>query len=431
MERALIVDDDRDFTRMMAALVSRHGFETVTAQSLRAARRQIALGAPDLLLVDLYLPDGQGLSLLDDDALGERTQVILITGNASLETSIQALRRGAADYLVKPVSMPRLESILARAMRPRDPPVDIHAELARTGRFGSLVGRSGRMELVYEQIARVTRTSMPVFFSGETGTGKSLAARLVHDFGPRRDAPFIEFNCGGWSAQDLEGELFGDAARPGAIRRAATGTLFLDEVCSLPPSAQARLLASIESGALQQPRDGTGVRLISATSRQPSAAVAQGLLREDLLYRLRVFPIEMPPLRDRMEDLTLLAAYLLREIGRRDGNFKRATPGALQRLAQYRWPGNVRELRNALEQSHAMTVGGEIKHSWLPRDEAAPAVRPDTPSLTLSAGMSLAQVEREVILATLERFGGRRDRAALELGISPKTLYTRLKHYGR
>jgi len=350
---------------------------------------------------------------------------VLMTGNASLESSILALRHGAADYLLKPVSMPQLESVLSRVMKPAQSPphpADLHAELQRTGRFGPLVGRSGRMELLYEQIVRVARTSVPVFIKGETGTGKELAARTVHELSRRRDSRFAVMNCA-LPPLLLEGALFGAGDQPGLLADAKGGSLFLDDICAMPGALQARLLRALE--------DGADVRLLSATSRDPAAAIAAGALREDLFYRLCVFPIEMPPLRERVEDLPLLAAHLLREIGRREGVFRQATPAALQRLAQYRWPGNVRELRNALEQSYVMASGREITHPWLPRDGAAPApVVQRENTFEVAAGTTLAQVEREVILATLARCGGHKERTAHVLGISPKTLYTRLKQYG-
>jgi two-component system, NtrC family, response regulator AtoC len=415
MRNALIVDDDNDFSRMMTALVSRHGVTATSAASLDAARRRIAAAPPELVLLDLFLPDGDGMSLLDDAQLLRNSEVVLMTGHASLETSIHAMRRGASDYLVKPVSEAQLARILERVIKPARHEVDhaqLHAQLQYTGRFGALVGRSGAMELVYENIARVAPTSAAVFVTGETGTGKELAARTLHDLS-RRPGPFVTLNCTG-SLTAPEGEL---------VEQARGGTLFLDEVCEMPVAVQARLLRTLETES--------SVRVVSATRHDPARAMAAGLLRDDLFYRLAVFRIEMPPLRARMEDLPLLTGFLLREIGQREGIFKHATPAAIEQLGHYSWPGNVRELQNVLHHSYVMSPGHEIKHPWLPRDpQPAAAIARRGENFTVATGTTLAQVERAVILDTLERCGQNRERTAAALGISLKTLYNRLKQYG-
>jgi len=429
MRNALIVDDDTDFSRMMTALVSRHGVTATSAASLDAARRRIAAAPPELVLLDLFLPDGDGMSLLDDAQLMRNSEVVLMTGHASLETSIRAMRRGATDYLVKPVSEAQLARILDRVMKPASRELDhaeLHAQLQRTGRFGSLVGRSGAMELVYENIAHVAPTSAAVFITGETGTGKELAARTVHDLSLRA-GPFVTLNCTS-PPTVLESELFGEGAPGGKppgmplIEQAQGGTLFLDEVCEMPVQVQARLLRVLEAES--------GVRVVSATRHDPARAMAAGSLRDDLFYRLAVFRIEMPPLRARMEDLALLTGFLLREIGQREGLFKHATPAAIEQMTNYCWPGNVRELQNVLHHSYVMTPGREIKHPWLPRaPQPAVGVARRGENFTVPMGTTLAQVERAVILATLEQCGQNRERTAATLGVSLKTLYNRLKQY--
>lgn len=446
MGNALIVDDDPDFCQMMAALVSHHGFKASTAQSLGAARNQMALSHPDIVLLDLQLPDGDGLSLLDDARLFGRSEVVLMTGFASLETSIRALRQGAADYLVKPVGAEQLASILSRVTRPAviQAKVDrLQQQWQGTGAFGSLVGRSGQMQLVHDQVGRVAETSVPVLIRGESGTGKKLVARTVHELGRRHAQRFVPVTCAAMAPDTLAAELFGVAAgdagqRPqvGLFEQARGGTLYLDEICDMPPAMQVKLLRVLETGSYtpvgaDAPRP-FDVRLVSATRRNPEQAVAAGVLRQDLYYRLNVFPLELPPLRERIEDLPLLAAHLLHEISRTEGARKRLAPSALLLLSQYHWPGNVRELRNALHQSYVMARQDEIRHPWLPRSAAsagaaAPgAADPSRPCV----GRTLAEVEREVVLATLERLGNHRDRTAQALGISPKTLYNRLKKYG-
>ena len=449
MGHALIVEDDIDQARMMAALVGAGGFSAATARSLGEARRQMAMQSPDLLLLDLRLPDGNGMSLLDEQELIGNSEVVLMTGHASLETSIQALRYGAADYLIKPVSAKQLQSILSRVTTPsvlRAEVDTLNEDLQRSGRFGHLVGKSEEMKRVYEQIARVAGTSVTVFITGESGTGKELVASTVHDLSRRRSRPFLAVNCGAISPQLIETEIFGhekgsftgaDRQHQGFFERAHGGTLFLDEITEMPPALQVKLLRVLETGTFMRvgsttPQE-TDVRVIAATNRDPAQAVSSGALREDLYYRLNVFPIELPPLRDRVEDVPLLVTHFLRDIGQREGTFKRATPGALERLTRYRWPGNVRELRNVLQRAWVMTAGEEIADTWLPRDVLSEpaAVAPGLgTSLQVEIGTPLAAMEKRVILATLEHYGNQKERTAAALGISLKTLYNRLKEYG-
>jgi two-component system, NtrC family, response regulator AtoC len=448
MGHALIVEDDFDAARMMATLVNDQGYSAATAPSLRDARRQMALQPPDLLLLDLHLPDGNGMSLLDEADLIGNSEVVLMTGHASLETSIQALRYGAADYLIKPVGAQQLRGILSRVMKPSTLQAEVRelqATLERSGRFGHLVGKSEPMQLVYRQIARVAGTSVTVFVTGESGTGKELVARTVHDLSRRRARPFLAVNCGAISPQLIESEIFGhekgsftgaERQHQGFFERAHGGTLFLDEITEMPLELQVKLLRVLETGTFMRvgstTAQATDVRVVAASNRDPAQAVARGQLREDLWYRLNVFPIELPPLRTRLEDLPLLVAHFLQDIGRREGEMKQASAAALERLAQYRWPGNVRELRNVLQRAYVMTEGSEIADQWLPRDtlalEAVPAAARE--KLEVAVGTPLAAIERQVILATLEHYGHHKERTAAALGVSLKTLYNRLKEYG-
>ena len=466
MGHALIVEDDADAAKMMAKLVALEGFSAATAQSLRDARRQMALQQPDVVLLDLRLPDGNGMALLDDAELIGNSEVVLMTGHATLETSIQALRYGAADYLIKPVSAKQLQSILSRVMKPSVLKAEVNTlqrDLQRTGRFGHLVGTSPSMVSVYEQIARVAGTSVTVFITGESGTGKELVARTVHDLSRRRARPFLAVNCGAISPNLIESEIFGhekgsftgaERQHQGFFERAHGGTLFLDEITEMPLELQVKLLRVLETGTFMRvgstTAQETDVRVVAAANRDPAQAVAQGRFREDLLYRLNVFPLELPPLRERLDDLPLLVKHFLAEIGKREGAAKHATPAALERLAQYRWPGNVRELRNVLQRAYVMAADAEITDQWLPRNAtaqpaatgsaaawmpaaaavAAPQAAPATASLQVTVGTPLAAVERQVILATLEHFGHHKERTAAALGVSLKTLYNRLKEYG-
>jgi DNA-binding NtrC family response regulator len=446
---------------MMSALVSHQGFTVATAPSLQDARRQLALQPPDLVFLDLRLPDGSGMDLFETKDLLAASEVVLITAHASLDTSVQALRLGAADYLVKPITAPQLASVLKRYVQPRvlqDEMSQLDAQWARTGQFALLLGRSPPMRRVVEQIKRVASTSISVFITGESGTGKELVAQSVHSLSRRRSAPFLAVNCGAIAPNLMESEVFGhekgsftgaDAQHQGFFERAHGGTLFLDEITEMPPELQVKLLRVLETRSYMRvgstrSRD-ADVRVIAATNRQPELAVAEGRLREDLMYRLNVFPIHMPPLRDRCEDVPILARHFLATIAQQEGRRKQFTPEALDALSAFRWPGNVRELRNVVQRAYVMTEDDRISDEWLPRNSGLPlrprsaaAGRPSEreastsdAEITLPIGIPLAEVERRMILAALAHFDRNKERTAAALGISIKTLYNRLKDYER
>jgi DNA-binding NtrC family response regulator len=462
----LIVDDDIDSAQTLRALTSNAQTTVATAHTLLDARKQIVLQSPDIILLDLMLPDGSGMALFEDAHLLERSEVILVTGHASLETSIQALRLGAADYLVKPVSPEHLHRVFSRFMKPSTMQAEVadwHASVARNGNFGHLWGRSGTMLAVYEQISRVAATSVSVFITGESGTGKELVAQTVHELSRRRKQPFLAVNCGAISPHLFESEIFGhekgsftgaERQHSGFFERASGGTLFLDEITEMPLELQVKLLRVLETGRFTRVGSTSSidsdVRVLAASNRPISQAVASGRLREDLLYRLNVFPIELPPLRKRLEDVPLLAQHFLTAISQSEGLRKRFTPEALKQLGSYRWPGNVRELRNAVQRAFVMAPGEQLDHHWLPSAQASPEAdedsgmtvipveRPRTATasapagpatLTLPIGTSMTEIERAVILATLEHYNHHKERVAAVLGISLKTLYNRLKEY--
>jgi two-component system, NtrC family, response regulator AtoC len=468
MPHALVVDDDADSAASLRDLIAGERFTVAVAHNLRDARRQISLQQPDIMLLDLRLPDGNGMDLLAEPQLVGNIEVVLCTGHASIDTSVQALRLGAADYLVKPINLKQLQGVLSRIMKPstlKAEVEDLTANLAQSGHFGHLWGRSEAMQQVYEQISRVAGTSVTVFITGESGTGKEVVAQTVHDLSRRRKRPFLAVNCGAISPNLIESEIFGhekgsftgaDRQHQGFFERASGGTLFLDEITEMPLELQVKLLRVLETGrfmrvgsTVSQEAD---VRIIAATNRLPLQAVAAGRLREDLLYRLNVFPIELPPLRQRLSDVALLANHFLVGIGEQEGHARRFTPGALAQLATYPWPGNVRELRNAVQRAYVMAQGDLIDERWLPRVADNPAAPPaaaaavaaplaaplaappvaatvDAESVTLPIGTSMAQAERALVLATLRHFNHHKERTAAVLGISLKTLYNRLKEY--
>lgn len=448
MPHALVIDDEADSADMMAALIATEGFTVATAGSLRDARRQLALQEPDVVLLDLMLPDGSGMDLLEDSKALANTEVVLITGHASLDTSIQALRLGAADYLIKPVNVKQLSGILSRLIKPatlKAEACELMDSLDKEGHFGQLWGRSPAMRRIYEQILRVSGTAVTVFITGESGCGKEVVASTVHDLSRRRNRPFLAVNCGAISPNLIESEIFGhekgsftgaDRQHQGFFERASGGTLFLDEITEMPLDLQVKLLRVLESGTYSRVGSTqileTDLRIIAATNRPPEQAVRAGKLREDLLYRLNVFPIHLPPLRDRLEDVPLIAEHFLSEISRREGQVKRFSPEALSRLSQHRWQGNVRELRNIVHRAYVMAPDTIIMDECLPESNDDQTPLPSStgaPILQIRVGTPLAEIERQVVLATLEYNERHKERTAATLGVSLKTLYNRLKEY--
>jgi DNA-binding NtrC family response regulator len=449
MPQALVVEDDSGHRGALTELIETEGFEVAAVGTLADARRELSQRSFDLLFVDLRLPDGSALELLPEIERSPGMDAVLVTGHATVDSAVEAFRRGAFDYLTKPVDLPRLREILAharRAARLRDEVGALRRELRELGRFGKLVGASAAMQKVYDQIQKVAPTDATVLITGETGTGKELVAETLHALSRRREAPFLPLNCGAVSATLIESELFGHergsftgatARRDGYFERANSGTLFLDEISEMPVELQVKLLRAIETQDIQrigadQPIR-VDVRVVAATNRDPELAVAEGRLREDLLYRLNVFPIQVPPLRERGEDVDLLATNFLARLNQRAGTRKELSRAARERLRAHAWPGNVRELKHVIERAF-ISGGDEIEAEWLGLGEppAGPAVDAAAAAaageLPIRVGMSAAEAERVLTLATLERYGERR-RAAEVLGISLKTLYNRLKSY--
>jgi two-component system response regulator AtoC len=439
----LIVEDDVNLRAALAALASREGAVPREAGTLEEARKRLAEAPLDAVLVDLTLPDGSGLSLLGaPEALGS-PEYIVVTGDGTAESAVQALKRGAIDYLTKPVDRARLRSVLANVQRTRvlkHEAVDLRSQLREFGRFGRLIGRSAPMQRVYDLIERVAPTDAGVFVTGESGTGKELVAETIHLLSRRRTNSFVAVNCGALAPSLIESEFFGhekgsftgaDRRRIGYFERADGGTLFLDEITEMPQELQVKLLRVLEEEAVTRV-GGTelthvDVRIVAASNRDPQEAVARGQLREDLLYRLNIFPIDLPPLRAREDDAVLLAEHFLDRVNAREGSRKRFTPRALARLRALAWPGNVRELENAVERA-AILADEAIDAEALPRPHPGEAIAEDA-ALHVRIGTPLEDIERRMILATLESLDGNKRRTAELLGISLKTLYNRLSVY--
>src|SRR5690349_14596680 len=440
MPHVLLVDDDPEQLEWLSEFVKAEGFTVAKATSLRTARIQLTQMRPDVLLTDLQLPDGNGVELVDDLEQREATEVVMITGHATVESAVNALRAGATDYLVKPVEIERLRSILQRVPGTHELRQEIGTlrdELRGLGRFGHMIGSSPVMQKLYDQLNRVSSTSATVLLVGESGTGKELAAQTIHDLSRRKKRPFLPLNCGAVSPNLIESELFGhekgsftgaDRQHKGYFERAHGGSLFLDEITEMPQELQVKLLRVLETGSFQRVGTTTpiaaDVRLIAATNRNPEQAVADGKLREDLFHRLNVFPIAMPPLRDRGTDIELLAQHFLDVLNRQESTTKSFAPATIAALYAHNWPGNVRELKNYVQRAYILA--DEVIDAHLA--PATVAQRESAPLLSVRVGTTLDEVSRRLIEATLAECGSKR-KAADMLGISLKTLYNRLAAY--
>jgi DNA-binding NtrC family response regulator len=446
MPTALLIDDDPSILEPLTLWVEREGFQTQAWGTLEEARAALEEDEFDVLIADLELPDGKALELLPD-LRDSSTQVVLITGYATVASAIEAFRLGVTDYLVKPVDTMRLRQILRNLMRTVDLRAevdDLREELRSAGRFGGMVGSSKAMQTVYDQVLRVAPTQAPVLVIGETGTGKELVAETLHQLSGRSKQPYVTVNCGAIAPTLVESELFGHekgsftgatSQRIGVFERAHEGTLFLDEITEMPLDLQVKLLRVLETRELHRiggsaaiPVD---VRIIAATNRDPHEAVRAGQLREDLLYRLMVFPIRVPPLRERGGDVEQIAEHLLSRLNEKAGTTKRFAPEALEVLERQPWPGNVRELRNCVERAFIL-ASDRIGIESLPfEDGPAPGEGPTgRAGIWVPVGASLAEVERDLIRCTLEHHGGDRTRTSKSLGISVRTLYNRIQKYG-
>ena len=440
MPHLLLVDDDPEQIEWLTELAKAEGFTVAQADSLRAARIHMSRLQPDILLTDLQLPDGKGVDLVADLEQRESTEVVMITGHASVESAVEALRLGATDYMVKPVDVERLKAILRRVPRTGELRAEIgelRDELRKLGRFGHILGSSVPMQKLYDQLGRVAPTSATVLITGESGTGKELAAQTLHDLSRRKKSPFLPLNCGAVSPQLIESELFGhekgsftgaDRQHKGYFERAHGGTLFLDEITEMPQELQVKLLRVLETGSFTRVGTttpiSTDVRVLAATNRNPEGAVADGKLREDLYHRLNVFPLSMPPLRDRAADIELLAQHFLEVLNQQESASKSFAPATIAALYAHSWPGNVRELKNYVQRAFILAddvIDSNLAPTVVTQQESAPL-------LSVRVGTTLDEVSRRLIEATLAECGSKR-KAADMLGISLKTLYNRLAAY--
>ncbi len=442
MAHALIVDDDPDVVEWLQEVARMEGFTIARAHSLREARIELGRQRPDVLLTDLRLPDGEGIDLVRELEKPDATEVIVVTGHATVDSAVAALRAGASDYLVKPADLERVQAVLRHAKKTsalQHEIGELREELRKLGRFGRILGSSACMQVAYDQLSRVAPTSATVLLIGESGTGKELAAQTLHELSRRREAPFLPLNCGAVAPQLIESELFGhergsftgaDRQHKGFFERANGGSVFLDEITEMPMELQVKLLRVLETGSFTRvggtQQMASDVRVVAATNRDPEKAVAEGKLREDLYHRLNVFPVRLPPLRDRGSDIEQLAQYFLDELNRIEGTHKTFSRDSLVRLYQHNWPGNVRELRNYVQRAYIM-ADDQIECDLGSSDRSARA--DDGTTITIRVGTALEEVERRVTMATLAHCGHVKRKAAEILGVSLKTLYNRLEAY--
>jgi DNA-binding NtrC family response regulator len=442
----LLVDDDATFREVLSGELERLGFQVSGAGSGEEALRAVAKLEPQVVLLDLQLPDVSGLQVLE--RLRERcpaSEVIMLTGHGSFDTAIQAIRMGAFDYVAKPCPLDELEVRIQRALERRS--LQQRASLLERGLTppdpaSLFVGTSPAFRATLSLLERVAPSDSSVLVCGETGTGKEMAAKLVHARSARRERPFVVVDCAALQEELLQSELFGhergaftgaDRAKPGLFEVANGGTIFLDEIGEVSPATQVKLLRVLDTGSFRHV-GGTAeihvdARVIAATNRDLAALVRQGRFREDLFYRLRTITVELPPLRERKGDVQLLADHFLARLNERYGFSRRTSAEAAGLLQQYHWPGNVRELLHVLESAAIVCEGPEILPGHLP-----PAVRaPALPSLPEAASVdplpSLQDVERAHIERALRATGGHRGRAAKILGISERSLYRKIEEY--
>jgi len=447
-KRILVVDDEPKMRRVLEIMLQKMGHEVVSAGNGVEALQCIDKGAVDLVITDLRMPEMDGIELLTELRARETlTPVIVITAYGTIESAVDAMKRGASDYILRPFDIDTLELAVGRVFATE--------ELARENSFlrqevnkgwNDFVGGSASMQKVYELIQQIAPTKSAVLITGETGTGKELAARAVHQASPRRDKLFVPINCAAIPAEILESELFGyeKGAFTGATRErigkfelANEGTVFLDELTEMPVALQAKLLRVLQESSVERlggnrviPLD---IRIVTATNRNPREAIRDGRLREDLFYRINVFSIELPPLRTRPEDIPVLVTHFIAKHWGRTETPPRLTARAEARLRAYAWPGNVRELENMIERALVLSGGKALDVEYFPlepdmdREVAHPASTSSLPAGTMDEVVE--QLEVNMIVDALQRAQGNKAKAAALLDISERSLWYKLKKY--
>ncbi|HET6923736.1 MAG TPA: sigma-54 dependent transcriptional regulator [Anaeromyxobacteraceae bacterium] len=443
--RVLIVDDEADGRETLAQLVEGWGYQVLPAGDGREAHRLALDWHPDAILSDLVMPGADGLWLLRALRADQpECPVVLLTGRGSVQTAVQAIKEGAYDFIEKPLEASRLKMVLERALEKKRTLREVQLlkrRLAALVPGTDLIGAAPAMQRVLELVRKVAPSAASVVIQGESGTGKEVLARAIHSLSPRRDGPFLALNCSAIPPTLIEAELFGYERgaftgaverRPGDFELASGGTLFLDEVGELPPELQGKFLRVLEERRVRRlggrAEVEVDVRVLCATQGDLRQAIRAGRFREDLYFRLHVFTVELPALRDRREDIPLLAQHFVDKFNAETGRrVQGVTPAALAFLQGHAWPGNIRELRNVLERAMILVEGDLIGVEQLP-PELGPGP-PEAANLRVPLDLTLDEVERRYLLASLRRLGGNKARTAEALGVSEKTLYNKLNRY--
>ncbi|MEZ0238495.1 MAG: sigma-54-dependent transcriptional regulator [Methylophilaceae bacterium] len=441
-KRILAVDDEPNMRRLLQIMLNQAGYQPLLAADGREAMELLGREGADLVVSDLHMPGMDGLGLLTAmREAGMSIPAIIVTAQAEVETAVAAMKLGAADYIVRPFDLETLEIAIVRALSVTRLKIENRFLRDEAERYvDNMVGNTPAMHKVYDAIRQVAPEKATVLIVGETGTGKELAAHAIHRLSPRSESLFVAVNCAAIPAEMMESELFGHerGAFTGAVKErigkfelADSGTLFLDEITEMPLALQAKLLRALQEGVIERLGGhrpiSVDIRIVAATNRDPQQAVRDGLLREDLYYRLNVFRLDLPPLRARIDDIPLLVQHftLRRGMG--------ITPAALARLAAYHWPGNVRELENVLERAAIVCGGDTIDAAHLPADIApasAPSATPASPAPeTLSIPLASEALEKQLIAEALRQTGGNKSKAARLLDISERSLWYKLTRY--
>jgi DNA-binding NtrC family response regulator len=443
-ERVLIVEDEPAARIGLEQLVRSWGFLAESASDGEEALAKVTTFRPAIVITDLVMPRLDGLGLLRAlQSQGADVTTLLLTAQGTVETAVEAMKEGAYDYLTKPVDLQRLKILLDKIVERLETMREVKAlrrQLRESGTFGSMIGNSPEMRKIYQVIEQAAPTGASVLITGESGTGKELVAQTLHQLSPRANFPFVAINCAAIPETLLESEIFGHEKgaftgaaerRQGCFELADRGTLFLDEIGEMTPTTQVKLLRVLQEqkfrrvgGRTEQSVD---VRVLAATNIDPVEAVHAGKLREDLFYRLNVFAMRLPPLRERKEDLPLLVQSFINEFNARN---QRSIAGvdqqAMRMLEQYGWPGNVRELRNVIERATIIAPGPFIEPKHLPPSLAGEPAVAHQPQVALGPGTTVEEAERQLIMMTLEHTRDNKTRAAEILGISLKTLHNKL-----
>jgi DNA-binding NtrC family response regulator len=456
-ERVLIVEDDPATRSGLTELVRAWGFTAEGAADGAEALDKVTSFRPSIVVTDLVMPRMSGLDLLKAlQPERDHVKVILLTAQGTVDTAVEAVKAGAEDYLTKPLDPNKLQRLLehlverahgravAEINQQKRENQALRRQLNDRGRFGRIIGNSPAMRALYQVLEQAAPTPASMLILGESGTGKELVAQTIHQLSPRAAAPFVALNCAAIPDTLLESEIFGHEKgaftgatdrRAGCFELADRGTLFLDEIAEMTPATQVKLLRVLQErkfrrlgGRTEQDVD---VRVLAATNIEPQAAIRDGRLREDLYYRLNVFTVALPPLRERKDDLPLLIQAFIDEFNTRDHHAVKAVSAAAMRmLEQYDWPGNVRELRNVIERATILARGDLIEPAHLPVLAApAPAAAAPAHGVTIAPGMTVDEAEQKLIMATLDAAGGNKTRAAEMLGISLKTLHNKLNRF--